>query len=585
MINYIEKFPLPEECIPETLRQLLLPVTVQNPTEMVQVTTLVGYTSRGTDNEFVHMMMASLPEGDALNVSLRKEVNFGVVSFSEPICDNKGDRSNWSPSIAGYDYIVASWGDGSFYSFSLAEKVWMALGLSSRVIGNTDQKLIYDDLSLPITGVTEGEVASKHYWQLSRNVQWTMRNDYLRKYLWMRGHDGVRVFYYEKLLKDEPNIRATMKGQSQYHEIMDGDWCEVNIQEYKDGLLMKVWASVIAVSPTKCEKEDIFALVWPGHTEAMTRDRANNSYESIYLKDNFLEKYEKNSIYDSVPIMIGSSWSCSPSYLGQWSFGGCRRIGRNLLKVLVYEVYKANPPQEILHAFSYAISEKEAKMHDFQEEHIVSKTHRLLEEMLCLGDNLSRLSYSVIPEGIKPKEFMEFDRDEVEASGISTYPILQKLSQVAPREMYEQDFLARCKTLNETLSRIKSGSLRRFLGACQCPDKEIKGLGNLKLLQGVSNILQSLNENLESADALKVYGDTEIWKNQNTIMSPLFINYDLRNADAHEAIGKSMEALEKLGFDSKQVDSGYGSAIDYILDGVINALRTINLYARDVLSR
>ena len=46
-----------------------------------------------------------------------------------------------------------------------------------------------------------------------------------------------------------------------------------------------------------------------------------------------------------------------------------------------------------------------------------------------------------------------------------------------------------------------------------------------------------------------------------------------------------MEALEKLGFDSKQVDSGYGSAIDYILDGVIDALRTINSHARDVLSR
>ena len=204
--------------------------------------------------------------------------------------------------------------------------------------------------------------------------------------------------------------------------------------------------------------------------------------------------------------------------------------------------------------------------------------------MLCLGNKLSQLSYSVIPEGIKPEEFMEFDR-EVRASGISTYPILQKLSQVEPREMYEQDFLARCKTLNETLSRIKSGSLKKFLKACQCPDKEIKGLGNLKLLQGVSNILQSLNENLESADALRVYGDTEIWKNQSTIMTPLFINYDLRISDAHEAIGKSMEALEKLGFDSKQVDSGYGSAIDYILDSVIDALRTINSHARDVLSR
>ena len=73
--------------------------------------------------------------------------------------------------------------------------------------------------------------------------------------------------------------------------------------------------------------------------------------------------------------MIGSSWVSSPSYLGQWSFGSCRHIGRNLLEVPVYEVYKAKPPQEILHAFLYAVSEDEAKMHDSQEEHIVSKTY------------------------------------------------------------------------------------------------------------------------------------------------------------------------------------------------------------------
>lgn len=89
------------------------------------------------------------------------------------------------------------WGDGSRYSYNLAEKVWMTLGLSPRVIGNDVQKIIYDDLSLPIIGVSEGDVASEFEFNLKRDVYWTMRNDYLRKYLWMTGCYGVRVFFYE----------------------------------------------------------------------------------------------------------------------------------------------------------------------------------------------------------------------------------------------------------------------------------------------------------------------------------------------------------------------------------------------------
>jgi hypothetical protein len=587
MVNYINKFPLPETHIPEILRRLLSPVTIQSPAEMIPITTLFKSDLHGRSHELFHMMMASVPEDDASRsrVSLRKKAVEGVVSFSEPRCDNKADISDWSLSIADYEYIVASWGDGSFYSYSLAEKVWMALGLSSRVIGNNEQKLIYDDLSLPITGVAEGEVASQFYWQQSRNVQWTMRNDYLRRYLWMRGHAGVRVFYYEKLLRDEPSVRAVMQGKQHYHKVIDGDWCEVNIREHQSMLLLQVSASVIAVPPEECEKVDIYSLIWPGDTEPMASVQGDN-YDEIYLKDTFLEKYEKNSIYDSVPMIDPNGlWLCSPSYRGQWGFEGCRRVGRNLITVPVYKLYKAVPPQEVQHAHSWAISNSEAEMNDFEEEHIVSKTFRLLEEMLCLSENLAQLSNSVIATGIKPEEFIEFDRAEVEANSILKYSIFQKLAQVAPREMYEQDFLARCKMLNETLCSIKSGSLRNFLRACNCPIRETEDLRSLKLLQGVSNILQYLNENLENADALRTCGATEIWKAKSTSMAPLFINNDLRNADAHETIGKSMAALEGLGFDSRQVDSGYGPAIDYIFDGIVDALQTMNSNARDVRSR
>lgn len=215
-----------------------------------------------------------------------------------------------------------------------------------------------------------------------------------------------------------------------------------------------------------------------------------------------LEKYEKNSIYNSVPFMDGSVCLCSPSYLGQWAFTDCTRIGRNLIKVPLYNLYKGVPKQEILHAFKHAISDKVAETYDFSEEHICSKSHRLLEELISLGENLSQLSAIHLPNPMHPKEFSEFSRQEFVANGIMNYPIIIRLSQVAPLGIDEQSFLSRCKTLHEILGRIKTGSLKKILKICNCPTKEINQCGSLKLLQSILNILSQLNENKEEADAL-----------------------------------------------------------------------------------
>ncbi|HCO5733108.1 TPA: hypothetical protein OB665_004722 [Escherichia coli] len=59
-------------------------------------------------------------------------------------------------------------------------------------------------------------------------------------------------------------------------------------------------------------------------------------------------------------------------------------------------------------------------------------------------------------------------------------------------------------------------------------------------------------------------------------MASFFINNDLRNAEAHEAVNKSIEHLAKLGFDSATLAIGYSNALDFVFDGVINSLSEIN---------
>lgn len=75
---------------------------------------------------------------------------------------------------------------------------------------------------------------------------------------------------------------------------------------------------------------------------------------------------------------------------------------------------------------------------------------------------------------------------------------------------------------------------------------------------------------------------------QNTSVSALFINNDLRQINSHEKnqkIGESVKLLEKLGFDSALVNSGYGHAFDFIFDKVIGDIKEINNSFNVVLTK
>ena len=335
----------------------------------------------GAEAEHLHLLMAVVPGADGNPIEVLDEAGYGVVEYSVPAGDRYGCSTEFSPSISGYDYIVAAWGDSSFYTFNLAEKVWMTLGLTPRCVGNDQQRLVYDDLGLPEFGVTEGEVSSDYHWNLKRNVSWRMSNEYLRRYLWLRGARGVRVFYYEAQLGDDPEIRALMEGRS--HVVQKPTegvaWYELDIREHKGGLLLQLWASVEAVMPELCPEQSADGILWPGDVQPMTHARANAlvGHHPAYLDDRFLQKYEQSTFYDSTPVHVWGCWHCSPSYRGQWSFTDCRRVGRNLIQVPMRELYKPKPDREILHARSFAFDPADLAHVDLNEEHVVAKVQRL----------------------------------------------------------------------------------------------------------------------------------------------------------------------------------------------------------------
>ncbi|MBA8065328.1 hypothetical protein HV077_23765 [Citrobacter freundii] len=113
--------------------------------------------------------------------------------------------------------------------------------------------------------------------------------------------------------------------------------------------------------------------------------------------------------------------------------------------------------------------------------------------------------------------------------------------------------------------------------------KDIERLQTLKLLQGILNLTRIINEQNEEQSALKHANELADYNSTNHTLAALFINNDLRNAEAHEAVNKSIEHLASLGFDSATLASGYSNALDFIFDQVIESLKNFNATLNEVL--
>ena len=581
-IDYLTDFPLPQHLVPPKLRALLTP-TGLDPQEPVDVTRTFQEERQDIGLECVHMLMAVVPEEEADKLAAFDDWNEGVVAHSVPVLGEKGKTRKFEPSISGHDYVVASWGSGSFYNFSLAEKVWMALGLTARCVGSDHQRLVYDDLSLPAAGVAEGEVSSQYHFEPSRNVNWRMSNEYLRKYLWMRGAVGVRNFYYQASLPDRPELRALMNGDAHYVSAPGGGWYDFDLREHQGRLQLQLWATVVAVSCELSPNPSADGLAWPGIDGPMNHERANAMLHDglVYLEDRFLERYEQNRLYDSMP---GRGGSCNPSYQGQWTFTDCVRVGRNLVQVPIRELYKPKPDREVLHAHRFVVPMWQVNAIDRQEEHIAAKTQRLVAQLLDLGDNLSELG-DALGEATAAADVVKFSRAEIEANWWRNYEPLGRLAQVAPLDMPEQAFLTRCKTLHEVWQGIRVSYLRRLLRHAGCPGAQLDKLAGMKLLQSLVNVLEQLDAQQQGVAAFASAQEPDGWGKSNPKLAPLFLNNDIRIVDAHE-LGEALQPLQNMGFDTAEVNQGhYGKALDFVFDAVISSFEAINQSIRRALER
>ena len=198
--------------------------------------------------------------------------------------------------------------------------------------------------------------------------------------------------------------------------------------------------------------------------------------------------------------------------------------------------------------------------------------------------NSAPLSEAVGTAAPAATDIVGFSRAELRDNGWLKYPELSHLSQVAPLSMTEQAFLSRCKNIHELWQRIPNGFLRNLVVSAGHARSDIKNLGSLKLLQALLNIVERLNAEGERADAFGGGSDPGDLTSPNNALATLFINNDLRIADAHDA-GGVLRKLETLGFDAAALNQGYGRALDHVFDGVINAFAHLNTELVKLLNR
>lgn len=583
-INYIEDFPIPEGLLPEKLKLLLKPISEEN-TQDIEVTTFFE------DKEEVIHMLTITPPRKSRHLSYNLYENqTGLVFSVDDRRESLGFYSKFSPLVDGkYDYVVASSGDGQFFSYSLSEKVWMLLGLTPRCIGGDKQELIYDDPRAPEMKIAYGPASMEYHYNPKRNVHWKMSSKHLKHYLWLRGAKATRIFFYQsRIIKSSEIVRLIGEGSTKNIKSPTGiDWYSIDLINEGDQIIMRVWASIDAVCPKQNKDYSDKRLSWPGINVAIPMNQGHllpNDDRYVYLNDKFLEKYEENSYYDSTPFKNFGHWYCNPGYKGYWGFTDCKRVGRNLIKVQLRELYKPKSVQELMHAHKFSENVDLGEF-DFTEEHIVSKVDRFVVSLIRLGKTISELRNKIF-NNRHDIRIIEINGDEQDSWTNNLK--LKKLAHIAPLDMSQASFLRRCKSIHEIWQTIPDKHLREILKKSGCDEKEIGKLKQLKLIQSLLNVVTQMNSSEEEVYDFCSTTPRDGWDKSNESIWPLFMNAELRNAEAHdsaEIISGCIKNMEEKGFDSASLRDGYGRALDFVLDGVIDSINLVSNEIEDLLNR
>lgn len=573
MINYIDDLPLPNHLIPSKLKELLSPID-DSPLNNIEVA--CAYETTQSREIFCNMTTVTVPLDKINNLPLLY-LNHGVVSTgpdndSEGMCDG-------NYTIGGYYSLISSWGNGSLFTYNLSDRFWMTLGLTPRC--HCNDTISWDDISNDETDIAFGELSTEYCYEYKRNVSWKIRNDYLRKYLWHLGHAAVRVFYYEQDFPRTKELEEIIGKNGYFKDINNNKWYDFRLfvhRGFPDKICLQVEASVVVALPELCPEKTLEDIIWPDLHRSITRyqARAMSFSDRAYFSDNLLKHFENKKDYTIVPT------SGYIRYKDVWAFRDCTRVKRNYISMPYCKIFEGMDVRTIITLSRFAVSKKEV---DAAEdcENIAAKTVRFKDAFLLLGDNLSKLLSILTAQNILAEDIIQMSKKDLEYEGWYSNERLFKMAKVAPLDMSQDDFLSRCKTVNELFNQIPIGPLKKIALSSGINSDDIKNFRSIKLLHGIKNILDYLFSNHLKISDFKDYPEELKWTEENPSTLGLFVLNDLRQIDAHDKSGNPLNEMKKLGFDVSTCRQGYGKALDFMYDTIIDFLDDFNYHCKILL--
>lgn len=477
-------------------------------------------------------------------------------------------QSGTNPDSLEIVPIVHSWTQ-HVHTTLLPDSVFLATyGLSPSVQSNP-QKIVWNDLSVPEYGVVECIPYSKYDHTRSERAFVDCCRRYFQDYCNLLQKQAICFFYEHRVV---PAIGVAPEQATDE---------ELNIKEAliwrqyldsSDQIVHQIWGRHTIhlpsqIFPVSGKKSGKTKHIWPGSKQG-TNSESSFVFEFVYVSDAVLAVFEGKPDYSIMPCG-------SVSFGSQWSVGFCQRVGRDGIRLEKRKLYECAPPEVTELYFKHAIDP--VPSYQWKALNVATRTKHIVSGVIELLAVLKRISDVNAPD--EPRSPDQLTAANAKYYGWWNLKGIDTVMRHIPKEMTEEMFVARCKSLCVlAIESISEKQIRRQLKLMGFEHERIKELRSLRLLNMLAHcasIARDSGLQLPEDSQSIVERALETGFNPSLVGTLEAVNA-ARQLDAHGFDnGRFARSLARLNQPSPIMRSELGYLLDDIYDRVARELKAL----------
>ncbi len=495
-----------------------------------------------------------------------------------------------------FEPLVISWKSAGVTILLPDQGFLMTYGLISRQCEFGE--VYWDDPCNNVFDVVKVEPHSELQHRPNTSHRVLIRRTYLEDYATLRNMCLAQVYFVEKHTESPDAISQQLADIGPTRFALLNREFDIRRRLGGNGILAQVWGFRHIIDPGSApvsEDNDYGVLVWPGFgvvdgTRETDIDERIVQSSFVYVKDSVLAEYEGKSGFSIHPESGGVS------YGDRWSVGLTSRIGRDLIQLSLWDLYKMTRPNTVRTWNNHCVDPPRVDDLDElrREPNVATRAKNIVYSMAELGEVLAEIARRACGSKQTGKELVRLDRRDLDYSGWWKADGVEPITRHAPLEMKEHDFMARCvdlyKIIGERLpEKLLRNMLTKKMGYSE-DDLKKKEVGSLNLLDRLVQMAMCAGET-----GLNLINHAEQIReriSENAQPTPVQVLFDLsalRNRHSHAGRGKDADVLKKalqgLGICRQKMQPGWGIGVDIVYDRTAESLEEISTIFRRALSR